>query len=237
MPPQIRSTRLASHPLRTNRFAPLAWIAGAAGILGPLASAHGGELTLSYETTSGGTQSSGTTSGGDTLSGSTPTVIPIGGDSYFYGESFNAPTPIINAAVNPTAGFYDDFAFTVSAASVESATITLNFGSLQQIQNLSVGLFSVNNYNIFAAGGVPSSAPVPGEIFATMSGSELVLTDPDLSAGTYVLEVVGQATGTEGGSYAGVLDVSPVPLPPALPMVLGGLAVLAGAAVSRRRAG
>jgi len=228
---------LTSHWLKTNRFAPLAWIAGAAGLLGTVASAYSSELPLNYETTLGGTQTSGTTPGGDTLAGSSPTIIPAGGDSYFYGESFNGPTPIINASVNPTAGFYDDFVFTISTSSVESATITLNFGTLQQIQNLSVGLFNVSNYNIVAAGGAPSSSPIPGEVFATMSGGELMLTDPDLSAGTYVLEVAGQATGSEGGSYSGVLDVSPVPLPPALPMLLSGLAIFAGATLNRRRAG
>ena len=48
-----------------------------------------------------------------------------------------------------------------------------------------------------------------------------------LASGTYVLEVRGDVTGTGGGSYAGLIDLQPVPLPAALPLILSGLGLSA----------
>jgi hypothetical protein len=57
-----------------------------------------------------------------------------------------------------------------------------------------------------------------------------------LTAGSYVLEISGVANGTLGGSYTGTLNFgSPVPLPAGLPLLLTGIATLAGFA--RRRLG
>ena len=50
-----------------------------------------------------------------------------------------------------------------------------------------------------------------------------------VSAGLYVLEVVGQlSNGATSGSYSGQLSVAPVPLPAALPFLLSGIAGLVG---------
>ena len=62
---------------------------------------------------------------------------------------------------------------------------------------------------------------------ATMSGGTDTLY-ATLNPGTYVLEVRGVVTGSTGGSYAGTLQVAPVPLPAALPLLLSGLGLLGG---------
>jgi hypothetical protein len=62
-----------------------------------------------------------------------------------------------------------------------------------------------------------------------------VLPQTTLAAGTYVLEIRGNVTGTSGGGYGGVLNLTPVPLPAALPLLLSGLGLIGAAA--RRRLG
>ncbi len=56
----------------------------------------------------------------------------------------------------------------------------------------------------------------------------------DLSAGQYILEVSGSTAGSDGGQYVGSLDLTPVPLPPGLPLLLCGIGVLAAASRLRR---
>ncbi len=63
---------------------------------------------------------------------------------------------------------------------------------------------------------------------------QTVLSPTTLSAGTYVLEVRGNVTGTAGGGYSGVIDLQPVPVPAALPLMLSGLGLLGG--LLRKRA-
>jgi hypothetical protein len=49
-----------------------------------------------------------------------------------------------------------------------------------------------------------------------------------LTGGPYVLEIQGDVTGTSGGTYTGSLNLNPVPLPAALPLLLSGLGLLGG---------
>lgn len=67
----------------------------------------------------------------------------------------------------------------------------------------------------------------------TSAGSSLVLTS--LAAGTYYVDVVGDANGSLGGAYSGIVAVSAVPLPAAAWLMLSGLLGLG--AVARRRVG
>jgi hypothetical protein len=55
-----------------------------------------------------------------------------------------------------------------------------------------------------------------------------------LNAGTYDLQVRG-TTEALGGSYSGVMNLTPVPLPAAFPLLLSGLGMLRG--LRRRRVG
>ena len=54
-----------------------------------------------------------------------------------------------------------------------------------------------------------------------------------LNAGSYVLEVRGNVTGSAGGSYSGSLNLVPTPVPAALPLLLSGLGIFGGAVRSR----
>jgi hypothetical protein len=182
------------------------------------------ELGLSFQTTSSGTLTSGTTTGGVAVTG-TSTSVPMSGGSYFYGDSFN--TDQEGSLVGGSGyGFFDDYAFTISTSSADSVTTTIDLGTMLQISNLSVRIFNTSNYNIFAADGVPSFTPITGEVDAINSGGEEIINAVDLPAGTYVLEVRGIASGTAGGSYAGVLNISPIPLPAPLGLLLSGLGAL-----------
>lgn len=207
------------------------WMVGALLLSSTLA-AQASTLGLSFETTSSGTQSSGSTADGTTVTGTSTVVPSTKSSSYFYGNTFPAATPIITAS--GTYGFYDDYAFTVSSSSADSVTTTIDLGSALQISDLEVRLFSLSNYDLFAANGTPDYGTITGEWDATTSGSQATLSAVNLSAGTYVLEIRGDATGTSGGSYAGVLNVTPVPLPTSLPLLLGGLGALA-LGLQRRR--
>jgi hypothetical protein len=158
-----------------------------------------------------------------------------GTQSAFYGDTFTAPTTPITASPGSAWGFYDDFLFSVpTGVSTDSVTSTINLGNLS-ISNLEVRLYSESG-NSPPVLGTPNgtvwsswSSPISGPGF---TGSYSVL-DTDLSAGTYVLEVRGNVTGSSGGSYSGTLNVAPVPLPAALPLLLSGLGMLGG--LARRR--
>lgn len=202
-------------------------IAGAC-IAGFAASAHATTMGLSFEDTAAGSINNP----------STVTAFSVPG-SAFYGNTFSAPQTSITGSPSPGFGFYDDFDFSIPVgASTDSITSTIDLGSLLTISNLQVRLYSL-------AGNAPPvlGAPQGGAIEAWstpissngLSGSVQVL-NTTLAAGTYVLEVRGTATGAAGGSYSGTLQVSPVPLPAALPLVLSGLGLLGGLARKRSAA-
>lgn len=157
-----------------------------------------------------------------------------GTESAFYGDTFSAPTTAITASPGAAWGFYDDFIFSVTGpASVDSVTSTINLGSLS-VSNLEVRLYSEagNSPPVLGTpnGTVWSSWSTP--ISGGLTGSYSVL-NTDLAAGNYVLEVRGNVTGSSGGSYSGTLNVAPVPLPAALPLMLSGLGMVG--AMARRR--
>jgi hypothetical protein len=196
----------------------------------------GSTLSLTCETSSSGALSS---------LGSTQTVnLPTVPGSYFYGNGFGgSTTPLPGSQPSPSAppswpasgfGFYDDWVFTIGGASANSITSTIDLGSLQ-VSDLQVRLYALGG-NSLPTLGVPSggvidawSAPISGP---GLSGSYSVISPTTLAAGTYVLEVRGNVTGGSGGSYSGVLNMTPVPLPAAAWLLLSGLA---GLGAIRRR--
>jgi hypothetical protein len=186
------------------------------GLIGP------GPITLSAETTAAGT----------TGAGVNPTLTLPG--SYTYANTFTAPTTAFPSG--SSYGFYDAYAFTVGGSVANSVTSTINLGSLS-VSNLSERLYSANPGDAIPVLGMPPGASyfvawtsvLPGG-----SGEVAVLDAMTLAPGTYVLEIRGLVTGASGGSYTGQLNLTPVPLPAALPLLVGGLGAL-GAFGGRRR--
>lgn len=187
---------------------------------GLAANADAAPLTLSYSTIYNGTSIVTTPPSGGVVN-----VLAVP-ESDFYGHTFTAPTLTIPGTPGAGYGFYDDFVFTITGASANSITTTIDFGSTLQITNLQERLYSLTGNTVPTFG-----TPVGGVIDAWTSpvgtsGQVAVLPATILSPGTYVLEIRGNVVGAAGGSYAGVLNVTPVPvpLPAALPLLLFGLA-------------
>jgi hypothetical protein len=180
-------------------------------------SALASTVTLSDTTTSTGTANYGA-----------DTTLPVPG-SYTYADTFAAGsggTPVSGTSF----GFFDDYVFTITGASADSVTSTIDLGGTLQIDGLRVGLFSYapgQTLPIYGSTLPPGSVAVDGWSTPISSGSTTgtisVIPATSLSQGTYVLEVLGTVTGSAGGSYSGVLDLTPVPLPAALPLLLSGL--------------
>lgn len=118
-------------------------------------------------------------------------------------------------ASKPTGvSFTDDFTFQVSSALAAAAVVVeLEFQPVFDITGLTLGIYNVDT-NSYVGG------PVGGN-FA------LQILSSALAAGTqYAVRVTGTASGVSGGAYSGALGIVPVPIPAALPLMLGALAGL-----------
>lgn len=189
-------------------------------------------LNLNYEATASGTQ---------IYNLATTNVSATTSTSLTYGNSFFAPTTTI-----PTTsfGFYDDYVFSVSDSSANSITATIDLDNLS-IDNLNVRLFTVSG-NAEQSAGVTLAGVAAGTMAQSwtympdpllgFTGEVAIINKTGLAAGSYVLQVRGNVTGSAGGSYAGTLNVTPVPVPGTLPLLMSGLGLL-GSLFIRRRAG
>jgi len=209
-------------PYKTHTFAVAVLAIGLAALrVGSVSAAE-----LSYEQTAAGRTGSG--------KATSYLSLPV---SDTYGNSFNAPT---TAQVGSTGfGFYDDFVFSIPAATADAITSTIDFANVLGINNLQTRLYNFNgNPNLPVLG-----SPVGGAIDAWSDTFNLapgtsevvnVLPMTVLAAGTYVLEIRGNVVGTHGGSYSGNLNLVPTPLPAALPLLLSGMGLLGWRAARRR---
>jgi hypothetical protein len=114
----------------------------------------------------------------------------------------------------------------------------VDLGGVLGLTNLDARLYSLSSN----PGGLVLGAPVGGatEGWGTtvtvangVSEATQLIGPVTLHGGDYVLEVRAQ-TDVDGGSYGGVVNLSPVPLPGSLPLMLSGIA-LAGVLTLRRR--
>lgn len=164
-----------------------------------------------------------------------------------YTHSFNDTDPALaglqlvelpGSSVLPTDYFYDDYAFQIDGSSFNSLTATIDLGTWFDISNLQVRLYQGNLLTTTTgpAGSALVAAWSAQTLTAQSSGGDVQVIAPiGLAPGSYVLEVRGNLTGSNGGSYAGVLNLAPVPEPGAVGMMLAGLGML-GFMVRRRRA-
>jgi hypothetical protein len=184
--------------------------------------------TLSYELTG----NSPTRTGNGV--GTTYTSLPV---SDIYGNSVAA------SGLIPTTNysFYDDFLISIPAGQFETLAASINQGTLS-VNNLQVRLYdtATNPTSTLPVLGVPNPKSIVGwsssiSVAPGATATYSVIPTTTLGQGTYVLEVRG-VTGTSGGSYAGVLNLTPVPLPAALPLLLSGIGLF-GAAARRKARG
>lgn len=199
-------------------------------ILGGIATTQAATLNLSYSTTASGTTGSGI-----------PTIANTP-DSYSYGNTLgNLTTTLYTPSSGPSAGinfeFYDDYVFTITGATVNSVTSTINLGSILAINNLQARLYNASSNPTLPVLGAPVGGVIDAWSSSFSAGSNTItvalLDNNILAAGTYVLEIRGSVSGNAGGSYSGVLNVSQVPVPASTWLL--GSAMLGLIGVRRRR--
>lgn len=188
----------------------------------------GEQLSLTCQTSSGGNPA-------PPVGGSLINNLPTIPGSYSYGHGYGLPTTPLAGSPSPGFGFYDDYVFTIGGATANSITSTIDLGTLQ-VSDLQVRLYSLVG-NSLPTLGVPSGTVYSAWRTAIGSaGTYAVIPETVLGAGTYVLEVRGNVTGDAGGSYAGTVNLQPIPLPAAAWLLISGLGLVGGVASRRRRA-
>jgi hypothetical protein len=206
--------------MRIHQIKTLASLAAATGLCLIHAGNASAAMSLSYDQTAGGVTGNG--------AGTAFTTLPA---SDGYTNTFGAATGSLPGS--PGFTFNDYYVFTVAAATADSMSSEINLGALS-IGDLEERVYSVptNATESLVTGNptgfqtdwtAPLSFSAGGE-----SGMLTVLNPTMLAAGTYVLEVRGDVTGAAGGTYSGALNLNPVPLPAALPLLLSGFGLLGG---------
>jgi hypothetical protein len=131
----------------------------------------------------------------------------------------NAPIAISN--IVPMGIFQDVYSFTIAdPGSLSGDVVAINFGSYN-ILGLTVTLQDAS----FAVIG-SDNTPADGFSFGS------------LAAGSYALNVLGFATGSQGGFYAGglIAETAPIPEPETYALMLAGLGIVGFIARRRRSA-
>jgi hypothetical protein len=164
---------------------------------------------------------------------------------YNFNDTFSAPQLTGVLGTDLTAGdyaFQDSYVFQVGAgASGDTVVATLNLPTSFGMSDLQMRLYQITS---------GTSTPVVGQSLAGQPSVVKVISPwlgapgPDnqqiqadfsglTAAGTYVLDIAGTATGTDGGLYIGALDLQPVPLPASTWLLLSGVGALLLAARKR----
>ncbi|MDP9108165.1 MAG: FxDxF family PEP-CTERM protein [Pseudomonadota bacterium] len=155
----------------------------------------------------------------------------IGSSAAMAADITNNYTIVLN---NGTKDFGDTF-----AASAQGKTFDDIFSvTFTSLSNLTSALISIKgdvaDLDLTGFNLIPPSGPtVVGTQLSTGYLDAWALAGTSFMPGVYKLEVLGKVVGA-GGSYGGNVNVSPVPEPGALGMMVAGLGLL-GVALSRRK--
>jgi hypothetical protein len=132
--------------------------------------------------------------------------------------------------------FQDTYQFTIaSSASGDVLQASLSDAPIFNIANLQFRLYEVATGTAPTVGALPAGATLVANWTSVAAGNVVTATFSDIQAGEYFLDVAGTANGTNGGTYVGQLNLTPTPLPAALPLLTGGLGLLGFVARRRRR--
>lgn len=214
--------------MRINQFRTLASLAAAAGLCLTHAGNASATMSLSYEETASGITGNG--------AGTAFTTLPA---SDGYTNNFGPATGSVPGSPGFTFGDY--YVFTVAAATADSVTSEIDLGKTESITDLEERVYSIpTNAAQPVVTGTPTGFQTdwtsPMTFTAGPESGMFTVMDPTmLAAGTYVLEIQGDVTGSSGGTYSGSLNLNPVPLPAALPLLFSGLGLLGGMLRKRRR--
>lgn len=134
--------------------------------------------------------------------------------------------------------FWDDYTFTLTDASANSVTSSISLTNLLGISDMQARLYTGSNHY---TGPVPSpdyalleAWGAVADLGSGVSLTTVVLNPLVLAAGTYTLQLRGKVTGLAGGSYAGILNVAPVPEPQTSVMLFSGLLLLTLMTIRRK---
>jgi hypothetical protein len=209
--------------------------AGACALLTLAGTAKAGSLTLTCQVLSPG--------GGSSCPATAP-VYSVPGQ-YNYVDSFSGSeasgkisgSDIYGGATYGnlgSAGFIDDYFFQIMPASADAVSATISNGTFA-VSNLFATIYSLSANPVGLVLDQPVGTVYYGDITASGPATLVQINPVTLAAGAYVLQISGTSSGSAGGSYTGTLNLSPVPLPPSLPLLLTGLLGFAGLLLPRAR--
>jgi hypothetical protein len=201
----------------------------------------GGTLMLSQSwasTASGQTPTTVPGTGTNTGGGVAISDLSAAGPgSFLFSQSFVAPTGSFAAPTTingNTYGFVASYVINVAPSMANAYAFSLNLSSTVGLTNLTARLYEytangVTNHTLGstgkpAAGGVINPWSASSNPTASNPVASTMLPSTNLTnGGEFVLQIAGLETGTSNGTYSAQLNITPVPLPAALPLLLSGL--------------
>ena len=161
--------------------------------------------------------------------GNPTVVVPATGATYSYDRSYGPLAVIPGSTLLPGQPdgftFFDNYVFSISDSLANSSTTSIRLGNFG-IESLQARLYALDAAapNLYY-GAVPTGAVYLA--WATVAGplQVVVLDEISLPAGLYTLEIRGR-TLSAGGSYGGVINFAPIPLPAAGWLLLSGVGLL-----------
>ena len=186
---------------------------------------------------------SSTVTGTPGATGGGITTYSLSSGSYAYSQTFSqALTPFTPSGSTHSYAFYTDYVFTVAPNTFDSLTSSINLGTALAVNGLQARLYdyvvgTTQNLTLPAfnpTGKIWDSWSAAVNLAPGLTANTTVIAPTTLAAGTYVLEIRASSVGTSGGSYSGLVNLTPVPLPAALPLLLSALGGLGAFSVRRK---